>query len=211
MEEQAAHLLTTLKRTSVAIDTKLKLFAQLKSDIKHTRVPDAAQPAIFECLRVSISPNAPPPLVSTGFSTLGHLVKRLSLQDHGGIIAAHTKKLSPLLLERLGDSKDSHRVAASQSLADLWPYAPEQVESLVRDAAIGGTHTRAREMGMKWVVKMSKMDGFHFKNFVPHLVECLEDADAGVRETAKATAVELFRYVQYSKSNDSMALTAFAQ
>ncbi|KAF1992443.1 hypothetical protein K402DRAFT_366641 [Aulographum hederae CBS 113979] len=193
MEDQAATLLATLKRSSVSVDAKQKLFAQLKSDIKHTRVPEAAQAPIFECLRLSISSQAPPPLIVTGFATLGHLIKRLSLQDQGAVVAAHAKNLLPILLDRLNDPKDSLRAASSLALADFWPYTPEQVERVIRDGAMGSTHVRAKEMAMRWVVKMNKGGDFHFRSFVPHLVACLEDADAGVRETAKAACVELFR------------------
>jgi len=37
-----------------------------------------------------------------------------------------------------------------------------------------------------------------FKSFVAKLVECLQDADGGVRDTAKSTIVELFLFVQFS-------------
>jgi CLIP-associating protein 1/2 len=41
---------------------------------------------------------------------------------------------------------------------------------------------------------MNKNENLPFKSFVPHLVANLEDADPGVRETAKSAVVELFRY-----------------
>lgn len=45
---------------------------------------------------------------------------------------------------------------------------------------------------------MNKTEGLPFKSFVPLLVANLEDADPGVRETAKTSIVELFRCVQTS-------------
>lgn len=42
--------------------------------------------------------------------------------------------------------------------------------------------------------QMSKDEGLQFRSFVPHLVDCLEDADGTVRETARNVIVELFRY-----------------
>lgn len=41
---------------------------------------------------------------------------------------------------------------------------------------------------------MTREHGLLFRTYVPSLVTCLEDADSGVRETAKATVVELFQY-----------------
>jgi CLIP-associating protein 1/2 len=43
--------------------------------------------------------------------------------------------------------------------------------------------------------QMNKTEGVPFRAFVPLLVANLEDADPGVRETAKISIVELFRCV----------------
>lgn len=42
---------------------------------------------------------------------------------------------------------------------------------------------------------MTKTQGLRFRAHVPNLVACLEDADSGVRETAKVTVIELFQCV----------------
>jgi CLIP-associating protein 1/2 len=196
MEEQATALLATLKKSSVATDAKLAAFNNLKSNIKHLRVPEAAQPTIFECIRVAITSQASTTLVSSGFSTLGHLIKRLSLQHETSTIAGNAKKFLPILLDRLGDARESHRNAASQSLADFWPYCHAEVEGLVRDSAMVGHNARAKEMAMLWVVKMNQTEGLQFKTFVPQFVVSLEDPDGTVRETAKGCVIELFRYAR---------------
>lgn len=41
---------------------------------------------------------------------------------------------------------------------------------------------------------MTRENNLLFRNYVPALVHCLEDADGVVRETAKATVIELFQY-----------------
>ncbi|KAF2456131.1 clasp N terminal-domain-containing protein [Lineolata rhizophorae] len=192
MEEQAATLLATLRKSSITVDAKLAQFNSLKSNIKHQRVPDGAHVHIFECIRLGIGSQVSPSLVSAGFATLGHFIKRLSVQDQTHLVAAQAGKLLPLLLDRLGDSRESHRIAASQCLTDLWPIAQEQVERVVRDSALRGTNARAKEMAMTWLVKMNKAEGLQFRSYVPYLVACLEDPDAMVRETAKSTVVELF-------------------
>ncbi|ORY07386.1 clasp N terminal-domain-containing protein [Clohesyomyces aquaticus] len=193
MEEQAAALLAALKKPSTAVDTKLQLFAHLKSGIKHNRVADGAQAPIFEAIRIAISANTSAALASTGFSTLNHLIKRLVLQNQTATLASQAHKLLPILLDRLGDARESHRNAASQILSELWPLSPAEIETMIRDSAMKGTNPRAKEMSMQWVVKMNKTEGLPFRGFVPQLVANLEDADAGVRETAKAAVVELFK------------------
>jgi CLIP-associating protein 1/2 len=157
MEEQAQSLLATLKRSSVAIDTKLTAFNNLKSSIKHQRVPESCQPTIFECIRQGIAAQTSPVLVSTAFSSLGHLVKRLSLQDQSTTVAAHTPKLLPILQERLGDPRESLRNAASQALCDLWPTSKAEVERVIREGALGGNNAKAKEVAMLWVVKVCRI------------------------------------------------------
>jgi CLIP-associating protein 1/2 len=154
MEEQAQNLLATLKRSSVAVDAKITAFNNLKSSIKHQRVPEACQPTLFECIRQGIAAQTSPVLASTAFSTLGHLVKRLSLQDQSSTTAVHTPKLLPILQERLGDPRESLRNAASQALCDLWPSSKAEVERVVREGALGGNNARAKEVAMLWVVKV---------------------------------------------------------
>lgn len=156
MDEQAASLLATLKKSSVAVDAKLTQFNNLKSSIKHLRVPEAAQAPILECIKLALASQASSSLVSSAFSTLGHFVKRLHLQDQTGIVVAQAGKLFPILLDRLGDARESHRNAAFQSLSDLWPICHAEVERIIREGALIGTNARAKDMGMHWVVKVCR-------------------------------------------------------
>ncbi|KAF2429453.1 ARM repeat-containing protein [Tothia fuscella] len=202
MEDQAASLLSTLKKSSIATDAKLSAFNNLKSNIKHLRVPEEAQPTIFECIRLALTSQASTTLVSSGFSTLGHLIKRLSLQEQTAVIAGNAKKFLPILLERLGDARESHRNAASVGLTEFWPCCHDLVEGVVREGAMGGNNARAKEMAMLWVVKMNQSEGLQFKSFVPQLVASLEDPDGTVRETAKGCVIDLFRNApEHAKSD----------
>jgi CLIP-associating protein 1/2 len=154
MEEQTQNLLATLKKASVTVDAKLAAFNNLKSTIKHQRVPESGQAAIFECIKLAISAQTSPTLVSTGFSTLGHLIKRLSLQEQTAIISAQSPRFLPILQERLGDARESLRNAASSTLSDLWPYSKADVERVIKEGALSGHNARAKEMAMLWVVKV---------------------------------------------------------
>ncbi|KAK7705428.1 suppressor of tub2 mutation [Botryosphaeria dothidea] len=202
MEDQAESLLATLKKSSAPIDQKLTQFNSLKSSIKHLRVPQECTTTIFECVRLAIAAQTSSTLVSTGFSTLGHLVKRLHLQSQTQITAQQSNQLLPVLLDRLGDARENHRNAASQALSDIWPYNHAGVESIVREGALGGTNSRAKEVAMQWVVKMHASDNLPFKSFTPYLVANLEDPDGMVRETAKSAVVELFRNAPDNAKND---------
>ncbi|KAF2205725.1 hypothetical protein GQ43DRAFT_477101 [Delitschia confertaspora ATCC 74209] len=210
MEEQAATLLVALKKPSAAVDTKLQLFNNLKSNIKHLRVPESSQAPIFECIKLAISANTSAALVSTGFSTLGHFIKRLVLQNQTAIITHQSHKLLAILLDRLGDARESHRNAASQLLSDIWPLCHAEVEALIRDSAMKGTNPRAKEMSMLWLVKMHKNEGLPFRSFVPLLMANLEDADPAVRETAKTAVVELFSNApEHAKADLKKQLSSF--
>lgn len=47
---------------------------------------------------------------------------------------------------------------------------------------------------------MHQERGLQFKSFVPALMELLEDADGMVRDGARHTVIELFRYVTTGNS-----------
>lgn len=166
MEDQAESLLATLKKSSAPIDQKLTQFNSLKSSIKHLRVPQECTTTIFECVRLAIAAQTSSTLVSTGFSTLGHLVKRLHLQSQTQITAQQSNQLLPVLLDRLGDARENHRNAASQALSDIWPYNHAGVESIVREGALGGTNSRAKEVAMQWVVKVRARTRARAQDFV---------------------------------------------
>lgn len=155
MDQQAATLLATLRRTSAASEAKLTLLNTLKSDIKHHRVPESAQPMIFDCLKYAISQQSSSTIATAGLTTFSHLIKRLKIQDpEGAAIRTHAPKLLPALQERLGDLRESHRAGASQAFSDLWFFCSAEVEQVIRDEAIASSHVRAKDAGMQWVVKV---------------------------------------------------------
>jgi CLIP-associating protein 1/2 len=193
MDAQAAELLQALKKTSSNVDQRIQLFSNLKSSIKHNRVPEECQAPIFECIRLAITASTSAALVSTGFSTLSHFVKRLQLQNETEIITSQSSILCSILADKLGDARESHRSAALQILADLHYLCPAEVDALIHDA-MKGNNARAKDTSMAWVVKMNKNEGLPFKTYSNQLVANLEDADAGVRDTAKKAVVDLFGY-----------------
>ncbi len=193
MDVQAATLLSTLKRPAASSEAKLAALNDLKSAIKHYRVPESGQATIFECLRLAITQQASSTLASSAFSALSHLIKRLKIQDASGhSISQLAPRLFQALSERLGDMREPVRIAASQALTELYPYCTSDVEGIVRDEAIGGNHARAKQAGLQWVVRMHKEESMPFKGYTQAMVARLEDADGNVRETAKQSLIELF-------------------
>jgi CLIP-associating protein 1/2 len=153
MEEQVNTLLAALKKPSTNVDTRLQLFNNLKSGIKHNRVPESCQAPIFECIRLAITATTSAALVTTGFSTLSHFLKRLQLQKETTVVTSHSHALLSILVDRLGDARESHRHAASQILADLLPLCHVEVEALMHNA-MKGSNARAKEVSMQWLVKV---------------------------------------------------------
>ncbi|KAI9879294.1 MAG: suppressor of tub2 mutation [Pleopsidium flavum] len=201
MDRQAMDLLAVIRNANASIDDKANLIGELKSNIKHQHVPDAAVAPSFEVVRTAIaSPHSS--LLAAGFSTLSHLTKRLILQNQPHLIVSQGTKTYPLLLEKFGDQKDRVRLLAAQAFTDFWFASPQDVEHSIRDIALAGKHPRSKEASLQWLVKMHKEQGLQFRTFVPIVVDCLEDADGSVRETAKVTVVELFqRAPDYAKAD----------
>ncbi|KAF3042292.1 suppressor of tub2 mutation [Didymella keratinophila] len=193
MEEQTAALLAALKKqASTNVDRRLDLFGSLKSNIKHQRVPESCQAQILECIGIAIRDKTSAQLVTTGFSTLNHLIKRLVLQKETHIITQHTQQLAPILLDHLGNAREAHRSAASVLLVELHPYCHPDIDAGIH-SAMGGSNPRAKEAAMTWLVKMNKTHSLPFRSYVNQLVANCEDADPEVRNVAKNAIVSLFQ------------------
>ncbi|KAI9731174.1 MAG: suppressor of tub2 mutation [Cirrosporium novae-zelandiae] len=193
MEAQAIDLHAVLESQHVSMDTKINYLTSLKSEIKHRQVPAVAIPPIFDVVRSAINSRSTT-LQASGFSTLSHLIKRLYLQEQADLIAAQGSDTFPILTACLGDAKERVRLQAAQAFTDFWHASPGDVEHYVLSIAMND-NPRAKETSMQWLVKMNKENGVLIKPHIPKVVDCLEDADVGVRETAKATLVELFHDV----------------
>lgn len=159
MEQKAAELLATLKNHNVSVDTKIAHLTSVKSDIKQKNVPEGAVPSIFESLRLSIA-SQHFSVLAAGFSTLGHFLKRLFIQEQHDLVSHQARPIYPLLLERLGDHKERVRTQAAQAFTDLWPAANADVEHYVLDLALKGKNPRARETSMIWLSNVSSLPRF---------------------------------------------------
>jgi hypothetical protein len=154
MESKATEALSVLKNANVSIESKVACLTGLKSEIKQRNVAEEAIPPIFETLRLAIAVQHSS-LSAAGFSALGHLLKRLYIQEDHHAVALWARQLYPLLSERLGDNKERLRAQAAQAFTDLWPAAPTEVEHHVLEVALVGKNPRAKEMSLFWLANVS--------------------------------------------------------
>ncbi|KAJ5158363.1 uncharacterized protein N7500_008014 [Penicillium coprophilum] len=192
MEAKAAELLAAFKNPNLSVDSKIAYLSSVKSDIKQKNVPEGAIRPIFETLRLAIG-SQHYSVLGAGFSTLGHFLKRLAIQEQEQWIVHQAQSLYPILLERLNDPKERIRAQAASIFTEVWPFAGNEVEYHVLEVALVGKNHRAKETSMLWLANMTKHHGLLFRQYVPSLVSCLEDADSAVRDTAKLVVIDLFR------------------
>ncbi|ORY62939.1 STU1 protein [Pseudomassariella vexata] len=191
LSEQQVEDLIAILRKDVSVDVKVQHVTAVKSSIKQHNVPDPCVAPVFEALRLASS-SQHAVLVNAGFTSLNHLLTRLSRQEPK-YISKEAKYTLPLVVDKMGDQKDKLRSLAIQAMVTIHTAAPIDAERFVRNTAMAGKNPRAKETGMQWLVQMHKDHGLPFRAYVPTLMELLEDADGMVRDNAKMTVIELFR------------------
>ena len=162
MEAKAAELLAAFKNPNLSVDAKVAHLTAIKSDIKQKNVPEGAIPTIFETLRLALT-SQHYSVHGAGFSTFGHFLKRLSIQDQQQWIVSQARNFYPVLLERLGDHKERVRAQAASIFTELWSVASEEVEYYVLQTALAGKNPRAKEMSMLWLANVCSLAAKSFK------------------------------------------------
>ncbi|OBT85595.1 hypothetical protein VE02_05156 [Pseudogymnoascus sp. 03VT05] len=200
LTDAAAQALLTLLRSDSSVDSKVASLTTAKSSIKQHNLPDACVPPLFESARLAMV-SQHTALVNAGFTTLNHLLTRMTRQEPRAIVR-ETKATLPLVLERVGDAREKYRGLAGLCLTVFWRVAGPEVERGVREGVLGGRSGRAKEGGMGWIVQMHEEYGLQFRSFVPNLMELLEDADGMVRDCARNTVIELFQNAPNAAKSD---------
>ncbi|KAE8443832.1 hypothetical protein EG329_001339 [Mollisiaceae sp. DMI_Dod_QoI] len=198
-EDQVANLLAVL-RTDASIDAKVNLINNVKSGIKQNNVPEPCVIPLFEASRISMT-SQHAAIVNAGFSTLSHLLTRLSRQEPKYVTKEAARTL-PLVIEKLGDQKEKYRQLAGTCLTTFWKQAPMDVERIVKNAGMVGKNARLKEASMNWVVQMHQEHGMQFKPFVTTFMDLLEDADGMVRDTARNSVIALFQNAPNAAKSD---------
>lgn len=142
--------LLALIRTDASVDTKVRDITTVKSGIKQNNVPDPCVQNLFEIARITMA-SQQAPIVNAGFTTLNHLLTRLSRQEPKHLLREAARTL-PFIIDKTGDQKDKYRTLAAQCLSTLWLAAPMEVERAVKNTGMIGKNSRAKETCMKWLV-----------------------------------------------------------
>jgi len=150
-DDQVASLIAIL-RTDVPIDAKVQQITAIKSGIKQHTVPESCILPLFDALRTASS-SQHGALVNVGFTALNHFFTRLARQDPK-ILAKEGARTLPLVVEKLGDQKEKIRQVALQALITLYKVVPAEVERAVRNTAMVGKSTRAKEAGLHWLLQV---------------------------------------------------------
>lgn len=156
LTEQQVSDLVALLRTDASIDAKAQQVTNIKSSIKQHNVPDACVAPLFEALRTA-STSQHALLVNAGFTSLSHLLTRLSRQEPKYLTKEAARTL-PLLAEKLGDQKEKFRTLALQSMAILYQVTPVEVERSIRNTAMAGKNPRAKEASLQWLLQVGALD-----------------------------------------------------
>lgn len=154
-EEQVANLLAIL-RTDASNDAKVHQINNIKSCIKQNNVPEPCILPLFEAIRTSMT-SQHAVIVSAGFSTLNHLLTRLSRQEPKYIVKEAGRTL-PLVIEKMGDQKEKYRQLAAQCLTTFWRATPMDVERVVKNIGLVGKSARMKEASLAWVGQVSFAD-----------------------------------------------------
>lgn len=154
MEAKATSLLFAMRSVPVAQDNAFTELDELKRNIKHRQVPGIAIIPLFNLIDYAISSAH---YVDAGFSILGHLTKRLILQEQKELLISQGLKTLPSIVDSLGNQTERIRQRATQALCDFWHLSATSVEQIVRDAALTNEIPRVKEAGMRWILKVSSM------------------------------------------------------
>ena len=131
-------------------------------------------------------------LFQHSFSCIGHLIKRVHIQDQGRL-RPQAQHLLPIFIDKLGDQKPRVSGQAVQLLLDIYKSCPQETEKAIKELAMGNKNPRTRENSITWLRQVATVNGFSFRSFTPYLMKMLEDADPAVRDSAKDLVVELFK------------------
>ncbi|KAL6881251.1 ARM repeat-containing protein [Trichoderma novae-zelandiae] len=199
-DDQVHNLAAVLRNDNTHFDVKVQYVNAIKTGIKQHNIPETCIPQLFDGLRLASS-SQHVALATAGFTALNHLFTRMSRQEPKHL-AKEAARTLPLVVEKLGDSKDKPRALALQSLNTLYAVTPADVERSIRNTAMVGKNPRAKEAAMQWLLETHQQNGLPFRSFVPMLINLLEDADGMVRDTAKSTVIELFKDASGAAKSD---------
>lgn len=171
-------------------DAKLRSINELKTHVKKDFVDIKQVPKYVEALSIAVD-ISDTGILTSSFSVLSHLVKRVSMQDSSGeVLKSQSYLVLPIIINRLGDIKASARISAKKALEAYWFSAPKEVEDSIIDIAFSHKNLKVINESIIWLDHIITNVNPHFKInlFLPHIVKLLRlnsDSDEVLIENIK--------------------------
>ncbi|ODV93985.1 hypothetical protein PACTADRAFT_51723 [Pachysolen tannophilus NRRL Y-2460] len=176
-------------------DTERKelLVAEFKTHVKRDFVNLNEVPRNFEALILAINSNEFT-LSSIAFSTLCHLVKRVSMQD-SSVLRNCYRMVIPVLIDRLGDIKSSSRSASRKALQVYWSSCASPVENIIKEYGLNHDDYKIKIECLTFLNSLVDIaqQNFMFKPFTSKIVNLLLDSMESVQNNSKKLLINFFK------------------
>ncbi|KAG7872701.1 hypothetical protein KL938_005279 [Ogataea parapolymorpha] len=183
-----------LFRAVTSNDDKLasQLILEFKAHIKRDLVNLSYVPKYFETLVLAYNK---PSLTTNSFSTICHLVKRVSIQD-SKVLKLVDFQVVPFLIDRLNDEKPSLKNTAKKAMLTYWQSVPNEFEMSLKSYGMHHFDSSVRHEVLKMLCEIvDNTPGFSFKTFLPETVMLLDDKSHEVSSAALELLVLVFKIV----------------
>lgn len=156
-------------------EAKLRSINELKTHVKKDFVDIEQVPKYVEALSIAVD-ISDAGILTSSFSVMSHLVKRVSMQDSSGeVLKSQSYLILPIIVNRLGDTKASARSSAKRALEAYWFSAPKEVEESIMNMALSHKNVKVINESIVWLDHIITNVNPHFKInlFLPHIVKLL--------------------------------------
>ncbi|ODV91878.1 hypothetical protein CANCADRAFT_30179 [Tortispora caseinolytica NRRL Y-17796] len=195
----SADVLLRIIQTSTPIDSKVKAIDTFKGNVKKEVVNLPDVPTYFEALFAALQLDVVQ-LNSLTFSALCHLIRRVSIQD-SSYLSEYTDAVVPILLDRLGSSKESIVKAAHKALHDYWLSCPGPVENIVRLKGLSGS-LQTQYRCLKWLSEIITLrPGFAFRPYTSIVAAQLNQPQP-VSDAAASLLISFFKNASHPAKLD---------
>ncbi|KAG7863937.1 hypothetical protein KL919_001252 [Ogataea angusta] len=169
-----------------------QLILEFKAHIKRDLVNLFYVPKYFETLILAYSK---PSLTTNSFSTICHLVKRVSIQD-SKVLKLVDFQVVPFLIDRLNDEKPSLKNTAKKAMLTYWQSVPNEFEMTLKSYGLHHFDSSIRYEVLRLLCEVvDNTPGFSFKTFLPETVMLLDDKIQQISDAALELLILVFKVV----------------
>ncbi|KAI0462447.1 hypothetical protein LJB42_003940 [Komagataella kurtzmanii] len=171
------------------------LINKFKTHVKKDFVNLANVPKYFECLTIAINKqeneNTSIPILA--FSTLCHLVKRVSMQD-ANVLKIIDYFALPVLIGKLDHPKTAVKNSAKKAIKVYWESCPMEVETAIRDHGLMSNESGVVLESLLLLLDMvsTNVQSFTFKPFTSKVVRILKSPKLELQNASKQLLIEFF-------------------